>query len=177
VQTLKEANAYDDTVILFTSDHGDYLGDHALCYKGTFPCDADTRVPLVFKCPGLASSRCDQLIGNVDVMPTLLAAAGVEVPTTCQGFDLRPYLANGKAPRNEIVIYNEPGPTYRLRTAEWAYVFRPGGRDQLYHLSDDPHELNNLADRPAQASQLRLMQRRLTAWFVHHPGPCQEAPT
>jgi arylsulfatase A-like enzyme len=105
------------------------------------------------------------LVGNVDVMPTLLALADVPVPDTCQG-------ANAlTADRDCIVTYSEVGPTYRVRTREWAYVFRGGGgADQLYDLGTDPHELDNLAATRAARKEKERLLRRLAFWFAEHPA-------
>jgi len=173
--TLKRRSLYDDTVILFTSDHGEYLGDHNLYYKAYFPCDSDCKVPLILKAPGVTGGvRNDSLVGNVDVMPTLLELAGVDAAPSWQGLSLVRTARDGTdAGRDCIVTYSECGPCCRVRTREWAYVFRDGdGYDQLYDLLDDPHELNNLAREPACASVADQLRRRLILWFSENPAPC-----
>ena len=175
LDTLKAHNLYDDTVILFTSDHGEYLGDHNIYYKTYFPCDSDCRVPFILKAPGIqAGAPKEALVGNVDIMPTLLDAAGLDIPVTCQGVSVMP-VARGEMTdlRDCIITYSETGPAYRLRTKEWAYVYRDGeGHDQMYNLADDPHELNNLAQHPHYAQAADRMRRRLLTWFMENPAPC-----
>lgn len=164
MDTLKQRGLYDDTIIVFTSDHGEYLGDHNLYYKGYFPCDSDCKVPLILKAPGLPTGLCDALTGNVDVMPTLLDCAGLATPDTVQGRSLLPVIRNEAAGDEAIATYSERGPARRLRTREWAWVSRDGeGHEQLYYLPDDPHELNNLADaKPQIIKKLQMLQ--------HDPG-------
>jgi arylsulfatase A-like enzyme len=163
IGALKEARLYEDTIILFTSDHGEYLGDHNLCYKGFFPCDSDCGVPLILKAPGVeAGTTCDALTGNVAVMPTLLDAAGLSIPSSVQGRSLLPVLHGTRPGDDAVVTYSEAGPAWRLRTRDWAYVFRGDAvHDQLYRLADDPHELTNLAQDPAAAGELDRMKRML----------------
>jgi len=163
IDVLKQAGRYEDTIILFTSDHGEYLGDHNLYYKGYFPCDSDCRIPLIIKAPGIEpGSTDDTLSGNVDVMPTLLELAGVPVPDTCQGRDLLDRTAEDDQQCDSVITFSEVGPAYRLRTRNWAYVHRPGGQhDQLYDLTEDPHELSNLAGDQSFAELKRALRARL----------------
>ena len=174
LETLQAHDQYDDTIILFTSDHGEYLGDHGLYYKGYFPCDADSKVPLLLKAPGIAGgAQPDAFACNSDIMPTLLSAAGLPVPNSCQGISLLP-AARGEAEhtRDGVVTYSECGPCYRLRTREWAYVCRrEPGCDQLYHLPDDPHELTNLAAKVDFAPVVSELRKQLVSWFIEHPSP------
>ena len=171
LDALKRRGLYDDTVIVFTSDHGEYLGDHNTYYKADFPCDSDCRVPLILKAPGARpGARPERIVGNVDIMPALLDLAGIRVPESCQGRNLLT-AEPGSTPESECAItYSESGPSYRVRTRDWAYVRWAGGSPEtLYHVAEDPHELNNLAGDTALAEQKRFMRdllfrlpRRLT---------------
>ena len=168
IESLKASGKYDDTIILFTTDHGEYLADHNIYYKAYFPCDSDCRIPLIIKAPQVAPGTvADCLSGNVDIMPTLLELAGIPVPDTCQGANcLAADAADGDA-RDCVVTYSEAGPAYRLRTRDWAYVYREGGEhDQLYNFAEDPHELNSVAHDPAYEGQKETLRRRLLDWFI-----------
>lgn len=168
IETLRRKGQYDDTIIVYTSDHGEYLGDHNIYYKAYFPCDSDCRIPLIIKAAGQESgSVSDRLSGNVDLMPTLLELAGIPVPDTCQGSNCLSPADETGSDRDCAVTYSETGPAYRLRTREWAYVYRPGGEhDQLYHVAEDRHELNNLSANPEFKEQRDFMRQRLLDWFV-----------
>jgi len=172
--TLKRHGLYEDTIILCTSDHGEYLGDHNNYGKGDFPCESDCRVPLLLKAPGVqGDGNRDALVSNVDIMPTLLEAAGLPIPATCQGIPLAP-LVRGEVEdtRDCVVTYSEAGPCYRLRTREWAYVYRSEpGHDQMYYLPDDPYELNNLADTDAGVTMQEQLRNRLLSWFIVNHAP------
>ena len=174
VETLKRHHLYDDTIILHTSDHGEYLGDHNNYSKGSFPCESDCRVPLIFKAPGVnGAGKRDALVSNVDIMPTLLEAAGLPIPETCQGLPLAP-LIRGEVEdtRDCAVTFSECSSAYRIRTRDWAYVYRPArGHDQLYYLPDDPHELYNLADNSTPTAEQEQMRNRLLSWFIENHAP------
>lgn len=163
VDELKSHGLYEETIIVFTSDHGEYLGDHNVYFKGYFPCDSDTRVPLILKAPAIdPGTTCEALTGNVNLMPTLLELADLPVPRSVQGRSLLPALRGDDFGDEAVLTFSERGPAWRLRTREWAYVFREGeGIDQLYNLDDDPHELRNLASDPAWADVRYTMQRLL----------------
>lgn len=163
IDILKKSGLYEDTIILFTSDHGDYLGDHNLYYKGSFPCDSDCKVPLILKAPKITpGTTCDALTGNVDVMPTLLDAADISIPDTVEGESLLPILEGTMNGDTAIITYSERGPAWRLRTNDWSYVLREGeGHDQLYYLPDDPHELNSLLNNPKYKEKRNEMREIL----------------
>jgi arylsulfatase A-like enzyme len=92
---LEESGQADDTIVVFTSDHGDWLGDHQLWQKGAIHFQGVTRVPWIVRWPDVAQPRrrIESVASQIDMMPTLLDAAGVEIPYAVQGESLRPVLA------------------------------------------------------------------------------------
>jgi arylsulfatase A-like enzyme len=113
--------------------------------------------------------RCDAFVGNVDIMPTLLAACGLDIPPTCVGRNLLPVVHGEAPPREAIVTHSEVGQATRIRTRDWAYVFRrEDGSDQLYDLKADPLELDNLAREAKHAAAREAMQRRLLAFYFEN---------
>ena len=96
VQSLKEAGVWENTIVAFTSDHGDYLGDHGLLRKTLAPCRVLNQTPLILRGPGVTPGRCATAVSNVDVFPTLAAAAGVAVPAGVQGENLAAVRASGR---------------------------------------------------------------------------------
>lgn len=173
VETLKTHGKYEDTIIVFTSDHGEYLGDHNIYYKGYFPCDSDCKIPLIVKPAGgtVDNVRCSALTGNTDVMPTLLDLADLPIPKTCQGKSLVPLICGEKETLHDrIVTYSEAGPAYRVRTEDTAYVYRENPEnDQLYDLKTDPAELENLLQTGSSSSNERnTLHRSLTQWFIEN---------
>src|ERR1700743_3374952 len=101
---LKQTGRWDNTLIIFTSDHGEQMGDHWLLGKcGYF--DASYRIPLIVRDPrGLADASRREIVEsfteNVDVMPTMLDALGLDIPVQCDGRSLAPILEIGRAPAN-----------------------------------------------------------------------------
>jgi len=145
----------ENTLILLTSDHGEMLGDHHLFGKCE-PLEGSANVPFLLRLPGPARKLpgdgakgqiCDQPIGLQDVMPTLLDAAGVEVPAACTGRSLLP-LVKGEcgdwrdALHGEHSGYrtNEEGFHY-LVDERWKYIWRSQtGQELLFDLAEDPRE-------------------------------------
>jgi len=115
---LDERNLAENTLVVFTSDHGDYLGDHGLYTKSPALYDCLVRVPLVLRWPGVADQnrRDPRFASHVDVMPTLAAAARVPCPAQAQGVNLAPFLSDrGQGPpirEAAISEYGAPGRPY-----------------------------------------------------------------
>lgn len=131
---LRETGELDRTLVVFTSDHGEMLGDFGSYGKRSM-FDAAARVPLLVRYPERfeAGARCERLASLVDVMPTVLGAAGIETPAECVGEDLAE-VAAGKAREAVLVQYSE-GATglYGLVGEEWKYVYSAAdGREWLY---------------------------------------------
>ena len=111
IQFLEESEMRENTIIVFTSDHGDYMGDHGLYTKSPAMYDCLVRVPLIFNYPGLvqANQVSDELVSCIDIMPTLLEMANVPVPEQVQGASLLDLLI-GEAPSLERkYVYAEYG--------------------------------------------------------------------
>jgi arylsulfatase A-like enzyme len=172
---VREAGLEDDTIFAFTSDHGDFLGDHHFLYKAQMPCRSLLNVPLIMAGPGVAAGITDEVSSNIDVMPTLLALCGVEVPDRVQGVRLplpgeaarRPYAFEAgwsKAGRQykHLTIYERD---FRLS------VFVHLGEGELYDLRSDPWEHRNLYDDPA----LRGVRERLTEALLRAAGEAEPA--
>jgi len=155
---LDELRLADDTIVVFTSDHGDMLGAHGLEFKG-LPYEESSRIPLLIRYPRKLGRDVDNdtLVSNADLMPTLLSSCGAGIPESVQGRNLAPLLFEGRGESPESVYAYG-----RLGTAEeWRMVVR--GYDKLvvnarleathlYNLGQDPLEMNNLA---GEAGSLR----------------------
>jgi arylsulfatase A-like enzyme len=153
VAKLDAIGLLGETILVFTSDHGDFLGDHHLLYKGHMPCRSLLRVPLVIADPDAPAGEVDAVCSNVDVMPTLLSACGLPTPPQVQGAVLpRP----GEPPRREHAFAAGTGRSsneclyYALYKQDWRISVFPNLRDgELYDLRADPHEHRNLYHDPA----------------------------
>lgn len=187
---LDQTAQWDDTLVIFTSDHGEQLGDHHLLGKvGYF--DESFRIPLVLK-PAGTTPRAGQVEGafteSVDVMPTVLDAVGGAIPPACDGRSLLPLL-DGPAPagwRDALhyeydfrnVHYSEPEAELGLQRDEsslcvvqdgcWKYVHFAALPPLLFDLAADPHQFRNLAADPAHAVTVRDYAQRALSWRMRH---------
>ncbi len=111
IDFLDKNNMRENTIIVFTSDHGDYMGDHGMNTKSPAMYDCLTRVPLIFSWPKTikANQITDELASNIDVMPTLLNFIGAEIPEQVQGNSLVPLLTKGKMKKSRKYIFSEYG--------------------------------------------------------------------
>jgi len=191
LRRLDELGVADDTLVVFTSDHGEMLWSHGLLYKSV-PYEESISIPLVLRYPRRleAGRRFAGLIGSVDLLPTLAGVAGWPVPPSCEGLNLAPALLNvpGAPTADAITLacYNRyefrpefPVPEWRgLRTPQYTFSVTTDGKPWLVFDNDrDPYQLENLADSPAMQpvfAQLSAeLRRRLTAMgdpFVDQVG-------
>ena len=148
IGTLRESLLLDNTIIVFTSDHGDMLGDHGL-YAKRLMLDGSLCVPLIMmgaeNCKNLCAGKTDQrLAGLQDIMPTLLDLAGIDCPESCTGISL---LSNSK----RSVFYSEAleGPMAMRMVCDgtWKLIWYPAGNKiQLFNRLADPQEKYNVAE-------------------------------
>ena len=163
-----ENGLMDDTVFIYTSDHGDMLGSHGRQRK-QHPWDESIRVPFVMRCPDQAYEglRIDTPFNVVDIMPTLLGLAGIPVPDTCEGRDHAPavrgetFRGNDAAYIMSIAPFSEyRGQPWRgLRTGRHTCVRNLEGPWLLYDNEEDPFQMRNLAGKAEHAG----LQRRMDA--------------
>jgi arylsulfatase A-like enzyme len=170
LDTLKETDLYENTIIVFTSDHGDMLGGHGLATKGIgTPYEEVYNVPLIMRVPGITALGEDTktVTSLVDLAPTLLDLCNVRNLESAHGRSLRPVLegmANVEDWRDAYAEFFGQRFVYTQRIVwhdHWKYVFSPGGIDELYNLFEDPHERVNLADVPEHRETLMDMTKRM----------------
>jgi arylsulfatase A-like enzyme/cytochrome c-type biogenesis protein CcmH/NrfG len=160
---LKEKGLYQNTIIVLGGDHGESLGEHGEKTHGFFIYNATVHVPLIIHLPGRTGAlTVGDPVSLVDLMPTALAAAGVDIPSQVQGRSLLPILRGEKEDR-ERTVYGEtflPRIHFNwseLRGAEnIKYHFIDAPRSELYDLAKDPGELRNLfAEKKAVGEEMR----------------------
>ncbi|MGD2175091.1 MAG: sulfatase-like hydrolase/transferase, partial [Candidatus Brocadiaceae bacterium] len=142
LQALRETGREENTIVLFTSDHGEGFGCHRMTHKG-FPYDEVCRVPLIVSWPGnLREGAVDEtsLVSGTDIFPTLCDLAGVEAPGSLTGTSLRPALeAGGPVERGFVPVELAGGRAGALRTRRHKYVRYPGeSAEMLFDLVADP---------------------------------------
>ena len=182
LEALEGSGQLDNTVVIFTSDHGEMLGDHGLLLKGCRFYEGLTRVPLIFSLPGqfLEGERRQALVELVDIAPTLLELAGLPIPERMQGRSLAPLLTDAAANDSHreyarCEYYSALNPDARehfsgsyatmIRDDRYKLVVYHGhGLGEMFDLREDPHEFVNLWDDPAMLPvKLRLMQQSFDA--------------
>ena len=189
---LEACGQLENTLVIFTSDHGEFLGDHGMYLKGPHFYDPSVRVPLIISWPGVIApgQRSPALVELADLAPTVLKACGLAPHSGMQSQSLWSLL-NGAAPigrfrddvyceyYNACMPHDPPAHATMLRTAEHKLVVAHGSEPgELYDLQDDPAETHNEWDNPAlQAVKADLLQRLCDrmAWTVD-PLPRREAP-
>ncbi len=179
LQTLRDCGLAGNTLVVFTSDHGDLLGSHGAFNKQQ-PFDECIRVPLLLHWPkgfGPSARAADALINMEDIMPTLLRLCGVPIPNTVEGIDYSDYLHGGKNPSDGATLISCPAPfgqwerkiggqEYRgIRTQRYTYVRNLKEPWLLYDNQSDPYQTNNLVNipefAPLQAQLEATLKRKL----------------
>lgn len=189
LDTLETSGLAEDTIVVFTSDHGDLFGDHGLMLKHFSHYRAVTEVPLIIRAPGLSTDRCSNaLVSTADIAPTLLQMTGTSAYRGIQGKSLVPLLRGEVGSVREALLIEEdqpfgvdglPAPVItrtvitgqgRLTRYFGTYI------TELYDYRTDPDELDNLADQPAA----RELQQSLTVTMLEQMAALQvfsTAPT
>jgi len=135
LDTLDELGLADDTVVIFTSDHGEWLGEHLKYGKGYPGHDCVSRVPLLMRVPGVAGGqRVSHLVEGVDVVPTLLALCGVPVSPHLQGTSLMPLISGDDEPVKDVTLMEFTG-WKMIRSHDFRYIVHDDGREFLYDLN------------------------------------------
>jgi choline-sulfatase len=171
LRALHGAGFRDNTVVVFTSDHGEMLGERGLWYKMSF-FEWSARVPLIFYQPKLFSSRrIAQTVSLVDVLPTLVDLAGdmspIDGADSLDGQSLVPLMTGDEGngadtALGEILSEGAIAPCLMIRRGRYKYIYSEPDLDQLYDLVDDPREVNNLAGQPGYESVQQAFRTEVT---------------
>lgn len=160
LEALDDTGLMDETVIIYSSDHGAHLGDHDLIHKGTHY-ESSARVPFVVRYPGRIKPQVTRAFSSqVDLMPTILELAGIPAPPTLEGKSLVPVLF-GREEKLQDEVFIEVRGTTSIVTDRWKMGINPQDQDgDLYDMEKDPHELDNLFGKPQVAEiQAQLIKR------------------
>lgn len=178
--TLAATGLDRNTIVVFTSDHGDMLGSQGL-FRKQKPWAESIRVPLLVRIPGVAPRRERAPVDAPDLMPTLLALCGLAVPGSVQGRDFSRTLLHGEPSGIDAALlalyvpfhewsYDNGGRELRgLYTGDWTYVRTLEGPWLLYDNQQDPAQQHNLIHEPSRAGQVAELDARLTA-RLHEVG-------
>lgn len=171
LQTLKDIGQEEETLIVYTSDHGEQLGRHGLWWKCCMY-EESARVPLILKGPGIPQGkRVEAPVSLLDMFPTICDARGILPPTRLPGRSLLPLARGVQDPERADFAFSEyhahavPSGMYMIRWQRWKYVYFVGFAPQLFDLEADPHEMRDLYASAADSEELQqtltICERRL----------------
>ena len=169
---LERTGQADNTIVIFTSDHGLAMGSHGLRGKQNMY-DHTVGTPLVMRGPGIPKNRRISAQCYLrDLYPTVCELLGIEVPETVEGLSLAAVL-RGTAQSVRPCVFGHYSVVQRMiRTDRWKLIHYPKiGKYQLFDLPADADELNNLADDPAHRAILDELRRKLEAWQTKMGDP------
>jgi arylsulfatase A-like enzyme len=200
LEALEQLGIGDDTILCFSSDHGDHLSSHGYgkpmdkwmpptmrASKST-PFEESIHIPFILRYPRAvkAARRTQAMFSSVDVMPTLLALCGAEIPEGVQGHSLAHVITgqDGPEPSDSVYLMNMGtgwpdrdrwvGCWRGVRTDRWIYARWHNKEEHdpiLFDRQKDPHELNNLAGNPKFAQVQQEMEARLKRWMAETGDP------
>lgn len=167
LKALEELELERDTIVVYTSDHGDMLGNRGMWEKNFFY-EQSVRVPLIVRVPGVtqAGARCASPISQVQMVATLLQLCGIEIPGGLDGRSFVPCLRNPSTfiPQ-DILAEREmfsPRAGYMLRSGDLKYCYSVHDMPELYDLKNDPEEMKNLALLPVYSGKCGEMKAKLS---------------
>ena len=184
LERLREKGRLEKTVVVVVGDHGESLGEHHESAHGFFIYDATVSVPMIIRIPSaeLRGRTVSAQVQNLDLMPTLCEILGLPVPGAVQGKSLLPLIAGREAKREEGAYSESFYPRYHygwselksLRTSRYKFIQAP--RPELYDLSLDPREKNNIFSRESSLAEkfvrnLERLESRLSKKGIAEKGP------
>jgi uncharacterized sulfatase len=168
-----------DALVIYTSDHGDMLGSHCLGGKGAVMYEEITNIPLLVRWPGHtpAGSVCEHLASHIDIVPTILDAAGMPIPMSVGGRSMIPVFSDPDIRLNDVIFmefgrfeldHDTQGGFQPVRCCfdgRYKLVINLLTSDELYDLRDDPQEIHNLIDSREHAAVRDRLHDRLLSWM------------
>jgi iduronate 2-sulfatase len=167
LDAVKRAGIEDQTIVIFTSDHGYHLGEHDFWAKVSLH-EESAAVPLIISVPGKQPAVCDSLVELLDLYPTISGQCGLQIPAGIQGKDLSPLLDNPDKRVRDTAFSVDPrnkgNRGFLLRDERWAYIQYKedaSGGIELYDMQHDPQQFTNLADRPENQLTVKVFKEKL----------------
>ena len=163
IDLLKAKGLYDNTMIIYTSDHGDYMGYHHRLLKSYAMFEPLVKVPLIVKYPNSQHSNTidERLVNNIDVAPTVLSTVGIDIPETMDGLNL----LNIDIENN--FVFAEQDTEYMVRSKSKKLLLHPDiNRCMFFDLLKDPHELINLYSVEKYQTEIQSFKNKLLEWLM-----------
>ena len=169
---LERKGMLEETVVVFTSDHGDFLCDHALLTKQNICVEPLVHVPLIVRAPGQGlPSTWDKPVSNVDVMPTVMSLAGLDVPSEIHGCDLSAEMERGLEHQVFAYAFHEAMEYHNMAVYDGDHklLYYPHiERIELYDLKADPDEMVDLAPDADQRARVEKLERAAAMGLMRH---------
>ena len=178
IDKLKQLNILEDTIIIFSADHGELLGDHGLLFKGPFHYDCLIKAPLIIRLGDQIphGARCNEITQHVDLMPSILEFTGSPIPPCVQGRSLGPLLRGDRGAGYEYALvehncYDWGLKIKTIRGKRWKLTYYAGEEfGELYDLNADPEEFFNLWDNPEYREIRMELSKKLLDRLVDTEG-------
>ena len=185
LKTLEETGQADNTILVYTSDHGEMLGSHGRMGK-RLPHDESCRVPFIVRAPGIAPAgkTSDVQLSTIDIYPTLCGLAGIDVPDHCRGRDLSAAFRGERVigPENVFIMHidkahasggrNHPAPIFRgVRSGRFTYAVGEIGRWCLYDNVNDPYQQENLTEEPRWQGLMSDLDQEIVRYLNEAKDP------
>ncbi len=177
MEFIKKSGLENDTLVVYSSDHGDYACEHGIMEKAPgISHDAITRIPMIWHAPGRIAKGhvADELVESIDLVPTICGLAGVDPMQTADGKNLCRLLSGSKGELRKIAV-TENVWSRSVRKGDWRLVWYPDeifkgeypdGFGELYNLKDDPWEMKNLYFEPEYSNTARELAGDLMEWLI-----------
>lgn len=176
IAALEKKGQLDNTIIIYSADHGSLLGDHGSFHKG-FIYERSARVPFVVHCPKrYRPRRTTAFCGGVDLLPTILSMAGLPIPEAVEGKDLTPVLESNATSVQDCVFIEIHHCIGVITGDGWKLFCHSNSEGEMYDTRNDPDELNNLYLNPAYAGRKQLLQRKLIEFHPEFARQLQAEP-
>lgn len=174
---LKDKKIFEETCVIFTSDHGELLGDHNL-FRKIKPFEGSAKIPFIFRAPsgaGYQSGKvCDKPIALMDVMPTVFEECGIPVPSTVEGASLRPLLSGSDSKWRDFIHgeHSEGNKGWQFVTdGKEKFIWESSsGRELFFDLRNDPDETTDFSNNPRYADRVELWRKRLISVLSLRPS-------
>ncbi|HEX4751100.1 MAG TPA: sulfatase-like hydrolase/transferase [Bryobacteraceae bacterium] len=169
LKTLRDLGLEDETIVVYTSDHGEMLGEHGLWQKFQFY-EASCGIPLLIRAPGFSHPGiCEMPLSQVGLLPTVAELANVPLSSVIDGRSFAAQVHDPAVRHNQPVFaeYNlrTRNAKYMIRSGDYKYSFWTHDMPELYNLRTDPKEMTNLALDPASKSTVERLKAQLFAWY------------
>jgi arylsulfatase A-like enzyme len=167
---LKQKGLYDDTLIIFTADHGDFMGFHHMLLKGNYMYDPVVKVPLIVKWPGNthAGTVSQRMVNNIDLAPTICRAAGCK-----PGLEMHEHTLQDQNGGHKLIFAEANGGRQVMARSKNRKLIlaAPNNENLFFDLDRDPQEMNNLYESPQYRDEIKSMETALLAWRRRNANP------